>query len=186
MVLSNSQTFSSEARFHFSPPIREPRHKPYAQAVTTATKVSLMHDHIMPPHNDESSRFNTLQTSIFRTSRTKGAFLFNISPCKGKYNDQQNMVLLKEQHPNVHACVPLSDGPRRYLEVYIMPQKDYNNIAQTGPTFPDVNLVVYPCAALGESANVVNLKLTHLPMLPAEEVKKGLAKSWLSLVILWM
>lgn len=58
-----------------------------------------------------------------------------------------------------------------------MPQKDYNNIAQTGPTFPDVNLVVYPCAALGESANVVNLKLTHLPMLPAEEVKKGLAKS---------
>ncbi|KAG1369121.1 hypothetical protein G6F61_012609 [Rhizopus arrhizus] len=58
-----------------------------------------------------------------------------------------------------------------------MPQKDYNDIAQTGLTFPDVNLVVYPRAALGESAKVVNLKLTHLPMLPAEEVKKGLAKS---------
>ncbi|CAO3688457.1 unnamed protein product [Rhizopus stolonifer] len=96
---------------------RKPRHNSYAQAVIAATKVSLIHDHIMPPHSDESSRLNTLQTSILRISRTKGAFLFDISP------------------------------------------------------------LVYPHAVLGESVKVVNLKLTHLPMLPAEEVKNGLAKS---------
>lgn len=177
MVLPNTHTFNPAPGFQFSPPNRKPKHKSYAQAVTAATKVSLMHDHILPPHSDESSRLNTLQTSIFRTSRTKGAFLFDISPCKEKYTDQQSMLLLKEQHPNVHACVPLSDGPRRYLEVYITPQNDSNDIAQKGLTFPEVNLVVYSRAALGESAKVVNLKLTHLPMLPAEEVKNGLAKS---------
>ncbi|CAO3680742.1 unnamed protein product [Rhizopus stolonifer] len=142
MVLPNSQTFNPVAVLQFSPPNRKPRHKSYAQAVTAATKASLIHEHIIPPHSDESSRLNTLQTSIFRTSRTKGAFLFDISPCKEKYTDQQSMMLLKEQHPNVHACVPLSDEPRQYLEVYIMPQNDSNNIVHRGLTFPDVNLVV--------------------------------------------
>lgn len=97
----------------------------------------------MPPHSDESFRLNALRTSIFHTSRTKGAFLFDVYPCKEKSTDQQSMLLLKEQHPNVQACVPLSDGSRRYLEIYIMPQNDSKNIDQKGFSFPNVNLVVY-------------------------------------------
>ncbi|CAO3663606.1 unnamed protein product [Rhizopus stolonifer] len=130
MVLPNSQTFNLAVGFQFSPP-------------------NLM------------SRLDlTLSKPVFFAPREQmDAFLFNISPCKEKYTDQQSMLLLKEQHPNVHACVPLSDGPRQYLEVYIMPQKDSNDIAQKGLTFPDVNLVVYPRATLGETAKVVDLNL---------------------------
>ncbi|KAG0929864.1 hypothetical protein G6F30_011855 [Rhizopus arrhizus] len=176
MVLPNSQTFTQVAELQFSPPKHKAKYKSYAQAVT-ATKMSLMHDHILPPHSDDSSTLNTLQTSIFRTSRTKGAYLFDISACKEKYTDQQSMLLLKEQHPNVHACVPLNDGPRRYLEVYITQPNDHNDIVNNGLVFPKVNLRIYPRAALEDSAKIVNLKLTHLPLLPKEEVLAGLQQS---------
>ena len=136
-----------------------------------------MHEHIIPPHSDESSTLSTLQTRIFRASRTKGAYLLDISACKGKYTDQQSMILLKEQHPNVYACVPLSDGPRRYLEVYIEKENDNNDIMNSGLIFPEANLKVYPCHSLNDSAKVVNIKLNHLPLLPKKEVLEGLQKS---------
>ncbi|KAG1175709.1 hypothetical protein G6F36_011054 [Rhizopus arrhizus] len=136
-----------------------------------------MHQHIVPPHVDDSSKLNTLQTSIFRTSRTKGAFLFDISSCKEKYTDQQCMIILKEQHPSVHACVPLNDGPRRYLEVYIIPQNDNNDILNQGLTFKEANLRIYPRASLDDNAKIVNLKLNHLPLLPKKDVLSGLQRS---------
>ncbi|KAG1135539.1 hypothetical protein G6F37_012744 [Rhizopus arrhizus] len=87
------------------------------------------------------------------------------------------MILLKEQHPNVYACVPLSDGPRRYLEVYIEKENDNNDIMNSGLIFPDANLKVYPCPSLNDSAKVVNIKLSHLPLLPKKEVLEGLQRS---------
>ncbi|KAG1124554.1 hypothetical protein G6F37_013162 [Rhizopus arrhizus] len=135
MVLSNSQHSPPVAESRFSPPNRKIKYKSYAHAVTAASRVSLMHDHIIPPHSDDSSTLSTLQTRIFRASRTKGAYLLDISACKGKYTDQQSMILLKEQHPNVYACVPLSDGPRRYLEVYIEKENDNNDIMNSVKCF---------------------------------------------------
>jgi hypothetical protein len=65
-----------------------------------------MHEQIKKPHSDDLSQTKTLQTKIFKTSRTKNAPLIDISACKDKYTDLQSMMLLKNQHPNVHACVP--------------------------------------------------------------------------------
>lgn len=85
--------------------------------------------------------------------------------------------MLKEQHPNVPACVPLNDGPRRYLEMYITQQNDHNNIVNNRLVFPKVNLQIHPQASLDYSAKIFNLKLTHLPLIPKEEVPAGLQQS---------
>jgi hypothetical protein len=45
-------------------------------------------------------------------------------------------MLLKEQHPNIYACVPLNDGPRRYLEVYVSKEHDSNDVVNNGLIFP--------------------------------------------------
>ncbi|KAG1046895.1 hypothetical protein G6F43_010639 [Rhizopus delemar] len=87
------------------------------------------------------------------------------------------MIILKEQHPSVHACVPLNDGPRRYLEVYIIPQNDNNDILNQGLTFKEANLRIHPRASLDDNAKIVNLKLNHLPLLPKKDVLSGLQRS---------
>ena len=58
------------------------------------------------------------------------------------------MLLLKEQYPNVYACVPLNDSPRRYLEVYITQQNDHNDTVNNGLVFSKVNLRIYPSGFL--------------------------------------
>ncbi|KAI8067709.1 uncharacterized protein B0P05DRAFT_203593 [Gilbertella persicaria] len=83
------------------------------------------------------------------------------------------MVELKNQHPNVHACMALSDGATRYLEVYVTRDNDINNISRKGET----KLQVLPCKAITEQSQVITLKLTHLPMLTSKEVLSGLHTS---------
>mgnify|MGYP004479384545 CR=1 FL=1 len=55
-----------------------------------------MYDHVLTPHSDDSSNLNALQTSIFRTSRTKAAYLFDISACKEKYTDHYTITSASE------------------------------------------------------------------------------------------
>jgi hypothetical protein len=50
------------------------------------------------------------------------------------------MILLREQHPNVYACVLLNDGPRRYISE----GEGDNDIAENGLEFKELILVVYP------------------------------------------
>jgi hypothetical protein len=109
--------------------------KSYAQAAKSATpsaKKSLLHTDITPSQQPNEQYARTLRTRLYRAARTNGAYLFDITDCKGKYTDQQCMMVLKDQHPNVHACLLLSDGPSRYLEVYIKPESDTNNIKSSG------------------------------------------------------
>lgn len=47
----------------------------------------------------------------------------------------------------------------------------------SGLIFPSANLKVYPCSSLNDSAKVVNIKLSHLPLLPKKEVLDGLQRS---------
>jgi hypothetical protein len=122
--------------------------------------VSLMHKYIAHPHSDEPSKSSTLLSRIFRTSRTKGAYLFDISACRDKYIDLQSMMFLKQQHPQVHAFVTLNDGPRRYLEFYVTKKNEINDIANTGIDFPESKLKVLYCTAIDESAQIINLKLS--------------------------
>jgi hypothetical protein len=97
MFLPNSQHFSKEVGNPTSPPSRKPKYKSYAHAVKKSSiSVSLMHEHITHPHSDEQSKLRTLQSRIFRTSRTKGVHLFDISACKDKYSDLQSLMILKQ------------------------------------------------------------------------------------------
>ncbi|KAI9478817.1 MAG: hypothetical protein EXX96DRAFT_638185, partial [Benjaminiella poitrasii] len=135
------------------------------------------HEHTVPPHTDETSALSTLHTDIFRSACTPGALLFNTSKCRKQYTDQQCMILLKQQHPNVHTCVSLSDGARRYLEVYITRENDKNDMANIGLKFPDSKLQVFPCIAIDDTANILTLKLSHLPMLLNNQVLIGIKQS---------
>lgn len=177
MVLPNSIHSSVMAGSQTSPTNRNTRYKSYAQAVTAKPRIPLMHQHIVPPHQDDESRLSTLQTRVYRSSRTKGAHLLDISNVKDKYTDLQCIILLSQQHPNVHACVPLSDGPRRYLEVYIKPEEDTNDLINRGLTLPESKLTVIPSASIGENSKIIHLKLSHIPLLPQTDVHAGLEKS---------
>lgn len=153
------------------------RPKSYAQAVTATTRVSLLHSHIIPPDVEDEQTLNTLNTRVYKPSRTKGAYLFDITPCKKQYTDLQSMLLLKDQHPNVHACVPLSDGDQRYLEVYVTKENDTNDILYQGIIFKELKLQVLPCKAIDDSAKILKLKLTHIPLQTKNEVVAGLQTS---------
>ncbi|GAA5798805.1 hypothetical protein HPULCUR_004211 [Helicostylum pulchrum] len=87
------------------------------------------------------------------------------------------MQELKKQHLKVHACMPLSEGPKRYLEAYVTEANDNNNIQINGITFADANLQILPCKAINAQSEIITLKLTHLPMLLPEEALTGLTKS---------
>lgn len=177
MALPNSQHFSPKAGFQPNSANSKPKRRTYAQALTTGTKVSLLHSHIVEPDVEDDSRIKTLQSRIFRTSQTKGAFLLDITDVKKQYTDQQCMFVLKKQHPNVHACLALSDESRRYLEIYIDHDKDENDLANVGLTFEECNLQIFPNKSLDDNAKLLKLKLSNLPMYNKQTVLEGLKKS---------
>lgn len=84
------------------------------------------------------------------------------------------MIILKEQHPNAHACAPLNDGLHRYFEVYITPQNNNNDIINQGLIFKEANLGAYPRSSLDDTAN---LKPNHSSLLPKKEVISGLQRN---------
>ncbi|KAG1153225.1 hypothetical protein G6F37_010550 [Rhizopus arrhizus] len=87
------------------------------------------------------------------------------------------LLVKKSTHSNIHACVPLNDEPRRYLEVYIAPQNNNNDIINQGFIFNEASLRAYPRSSLDDTAKIVHLKLNHLPLLPKKEILSGLQRS---------
>lgn len=159
---------------------KKPKPKSYAQAAKSANpsaKISLLHTDCS--HNpDENAKYSRIiQTRIYRTARNKGATLFDISPCKEKYTDQRAMTTVRKQHPNAQACTVLNEGPTRYLEVYIKPEKDTEDINRIGVIFEDSKIKVLPCRSIDDTATVIHLKLSHLPMFTSDEVLEGLKQS---------
>jgi hypothetical protein len=65
------------------------------------------------------------------------------------------MQTLKNQHEQVYACVPLNDGLRRYLEVYITEEEDTNDIAKNGIVFQEAKLHIRPSRAIDEKAKII-------------------------------
>lgn len=176
MLSPTSNTFPSVAGFKPVLSNHKPRLKSYAQAVTSS-KVSLLHTDLTSVTNDKDSSVDVLQTRIYRNARNKNALMFDISKCKPNYTDQQCMVMLVNQHPNTHGCNLLNDGPKRYMEVYIDKQKDSNDIINKGIVFDDIKLTVLPCLAVDDSATIIHLKLSHLPMFTKDIVLEGLKNS---------
>ena len=157
-------------------PVQKSKHKTYAEAARLKN-VSLLHNDITPHPQEDQDITRVLQTRIYRSSRTDGAYLFDITECRKTYTDQQCMIELKKQHPKVHACIALSEGPVRYLETYVTKENDVNDIKLTGLTFKEIQLQVLPFKAINDQSQVIKLKLSHLPMLPVNEVLNGLKTS---------
>ncbi|KAI8098434.1 uncharacterized protein B0P05DRAFT_460613 [Gilbertella persicaria] len=93
-----------------------------------------MHKDITKPHPDDSS-LSEVQSRIFKSSRSKNAFLLDITKVKAQYTDIQCLQEIKGQHPKVHACSLLNDGPTQYLEIYVESQHDVNNLGTKGVEF---------------------------------------------------
>ncbi|KAI9366613.1 hypothetical protein BD770DRAFT_312135, partial [Pilaira anomala] len=96
-----------------------------------------------------------LRARLYRSSRSPDAYLFDLSACKQHYTDQQCMMELKNQHPNVHACLILNEGPTRYLEVYVQKSKDVNDILKNGTVFADADIIVLPCHAISDQSQII-------------------------------
>ncbi|KAG0742480.1 hypothetical protein G6F57_010769 [Rhizopus arrhizus] len=156
--------------------VQKSKHKTYAEAARLKN-VSLLHTDITPHPEENQDIHRVLQTRIYRSSRSEGAYLFDITECKTQYTDRQCMVELKKQRPKVHACMALSDGATRYLEAYVTSANDINDIFRTGINFSETKLQVLPCKAITDQSQAITLKLTHLPMFTSEEVLSGLNTS---------
>lgn len=177
MALPNSQHFSSIAGSQNPSANQRPKRKTYAQAANPVHKVSLLHSHIVVPDIEDDNNIRTLQSRIFRSARTKGAFLLDISAVRSTHVEQQCMILLQQQHPNVHACLTLSDDTRRYLEIYIDKDQDTNDILNNGIIFKDLKLQIFPNLAMEDDAQLVRVKLSNLPLYNKKTVLEGLTKS---------
>ena len=177
MALPNSQHFSSTAGSQSPFANQRPKRKTYAQAASPVNKVSLLHSHIVIPNIEDDNPMRTLQSTIFRSARTKGAFLLDISAVRATHVDQQCMILLQQQHPNVHACLALSDDTRRYLEIYVDKDQDTNDILHNGLIFQDLKLQIFPNLAMDDDAQLVRVKLSNLPLYNKKTVLEGLKKS---------
>lgn len=156
-----------------------PKSKPksYAQAAGAIRNVSLLHTDVRPTDKEADNVTRIYQTRIYRAARSIHAYLLDITPCKNIYTVDQCVVELSNQHPKIHAFTIVNDGPTRYLEVYLDPKYDINDIKNTGVTFAKANVKILPCTAIKEESSIVRLKLSHLPMFVPEEVLAGLSKS---------
>lgn len=136
MVLPNSKQLKRSNGDN--PPTTHPPKLSYADAARQSTvRHSLLHDGgIQPPSQTANQGVcQVLQSRIYRSSSTQGAFLSDLTACTSQYTEQKVYVLLKEQHPNCHTCAPMKDEPRQYLEVYIEKEEDTHRIVESGLIF---------------------------------------------------
>ncbi|KAI9245592.1 hypothetical protein BY458DRAFT_447218, partial [Sporodiniella umbellata] len=155
---------------------RSKKKKSYAQAVKTAN-VSLLHENFKPPLGSDNCSMQTIHSRIYRTARSANALLIDITHAKKNYTDLQAMIALKKQHPGTHACAVLTDGNTRYLEAYIDPECDDNQLEMNGIQFVDSNIKVIPCRAFDDETKSVHLSLRNLPMFNKKRVLEGLKQS---------
>ncbi|OBZ84159.1 hypothetical protein A0J61_07791, partial [Choanephora cucurbitarum] len=153
MALSNNQHFSSRVGLESTSPPKAPKPKlSYAQAVQAKKKVSLVHPDLKQPNQDATDRLQTFQSRIYREAKSSGALLLDLSEVRDTCTDFQSLQIVMEQHPKIFGCQFLSDNQRRYLELYVRPQDDVNDIKNT-------------------------VSLTHLPFVHPDEIRPGPKKS---------
>ncbi|KAI9472458.1 MAG: hypothetical protein EXX96DRAFT_452851, partial [Benjaminiella poitrasii] len=146
-------------------------------STSSSMRMSLLHNDLVSTTPTDESAMRTQISRIYRSSRYRDAFLFDISKCTPTYTERQCMKLVKQQHPHAHACIPLNDSSKRYLEVYITPVNDTNDILHKGIIFDDLKLTILPCTAVADQSHVVTLKLSRIPLYTDDLVYEGLQKS---------
>ncbi|KAI9480599.1 MAG: hypothetical protein EXX96DRAFT_447785, partial [Benjaminiella poitrasii] len=161
MALPVSEHFLSVAGFQL-----KSKPKSYAQAAASTSsslRMSLLYDDLVSTTPTDESAMHTQISCVYRSPRYRDAFLFDISKCAPTYTERQCMKLVKQQHPHAHACIPLNDGPKKYLEAYITPVNDTNDILHKGIISDDLKLVT--------------LKLSRIRLYTDDIVHEGLRKS---------
>ncbi|KAI8338294.1 hypothetical protein BD560DRAFT_412972, partial [Blakeslea trispora] len=178
MALSDNQHFSLRAELESTSPPKGTKPKlSYAQAVAAKTKVSLVHQDLKLPDQDAPDRLHTFQSRIYREAKSPGALLLDLSEIKDAYTDFQSLEIVIQQHPKIFGCQFLSEGKRRYLELYVRPKDDVNDIKQNEVVFTKKNLKVFPCTAVTGDYTITTVNLSHLPFDHPDEIGAGLKTS---------
>ena len=176
MALPNSQ--QSVRSNGDNPPLASQPKLTYANSLKqTTTRQSLMHCETTTASIIDPTDTRIIESRIFRSSRTEGALIFDVTEGLTKYTEQELLVLLKEQHPNCHSCTCLKDGHRQYLEVSIENDDDTNAIVTSGLICPKANIKILPMPAVQDTAQIITVTLSHLPMYKRDKVLKGLTSS---------
>jgi hypothetical protein len=78
-------------------------------------KLSILHFDVTEIHPDADSTIKTVNTRIYCSSRTEGAYFFDISYCFPHFTEKQVIIMSKEQHPNAHSCISSKMATRNTL-----------------------------------------------------------------------
>ncbi|RCH88458.1 hypothetical protein CU098_006114 [Rhizopus stolonifer] len=110
-----------------------PANQHFSSRIVAAKKrISLIHKDIQQPHVEAEDQPSTLQPRIYRSAESPGALLLDLTEIRSEYTDFQSLQIVLEQHSKIYGCQFPRDGPRRYLELYIRPKDDENDIINTG------------------------------------------------------
>ncbi|KAI8087780.1 uncharacterized protein B0P05DRAFT_465462, partial [Gilbertella persicaria] len=126
------------------------------------------------PHVEAEDQLSTLQSCIYRSAKSPGALLLDLTKIRSEHTDFQSLQIVLEQHPEIDGCQFLSDGPRRYSELYIRPK---DNTINTAVIFKTKEIRVLPRRSGDGDYTITTISLTHLPFVHSEEIGKGSEQS---------
>ncbi|KAI8364550.1 hypothetical protein BD560DRAFT_310802, partial [Blakeslea trispora] len=139
--------------------------------------VSLVHHDTVQPDLDDSEQISTVKSRIYRAAKSSNALLLDLTEIRSEYTDFQSLQTVLQQHPKIYGCQFLSDGPKRYLELYIREVDDKNDIINTGVIFSKKRTRILPCPSIDANYNITTVSLAYLPFIHPDEIGTGLAKS---------
>jgi hypothetical protein len=151
--------------------------KPRSFAQVVANK----RESLMTTHNGRLDNvtledgFTIRHSHIWRTSRSEGAFLFDLAGIPG--TEQQHVAIITEQYPHQYGVLIKRDSPgARYAEVYV-DTADHPDILTRGILYDDLKLRVIPNTAFPDNQNIVRLSLRNLPFYKPPVLLEGLQQS---------
>ncbi|SAL97434.1 hypothetical protein [Absidia glauca] len=166
-----------------SPPItnnnsNRPNGKSWAQVAGSRQRQSLIHQNSERKGTDSSAP-SIIRTHHWKPGRNPGSMFFDIGAANITHLQSYKYIL--EQYPTRVAVVPISQGPRRLVEVNFDVDDPNINIALTnGLKVASSNSLIIPCLAINvkeSDLNIVRLSLTRLPLLRESKLLDGLKLS---------
>ncbi|SAM00648.1 hypothetical protein [Absidia glauca] len=177
MALSDNEQLLSGAEFKSTPSGSRAGTKPRSFAQVVANK----RESLMTSHNGRLDNVTlddgiTIRHShIWRTSRSEGAYLFDLAGLPG--TEQQHIETIIKQYPHQYGIIIKRDSPgARYAEVYV-DLADHPDILTKGVFYDDLKLRILPNTALPDNQNIVRLSLRNLPFYKPPVLLEGLQQS---------
>ncbi|KAG2212517.1 hypothetical protein INT45_003111 [Circinella minor] len=132
-------------------------------------RVSLVHTHRQ--HNNMEPDKIYYFSRIWKTGRSPGSVIFDISPCPGVLDD--TIATLMKTFPNNNGIIPHKEGVRVLAEINLNSEEERILAIDKGIDFtPEIN--IRATRALHKKAKIKKLRLTDLPLLPEQVLTQGL------------